>query len=723
MPDIFLSYSREDQAVARRFAEQFERAGFSVWWDATLRSGDDYDAVTEAALRGAKAVVVLWSRRSVTSRWVRAEATVAERNRTLVPVMIEDCERPVMFELKQTADLVRWSGDGSDPHWAAVLSDVRLLVAGPRHPGIASPATPASHNPGPSRLRIAVLPFINFSPDPNNAFFADGLHDEILTTIANSTVGLEVVSRTTMMTYRTAPKAAAEVARELGATHVLEGSVRREHDNVRMRLQLVEGASDRLVWKEDYDRQLVSAMTLQAEVAREVSRQLSVQLEGSRDSSPPSRDTLAYDLYLKAKLAFREMNSGTHSVKLSEVEDTLTQALRHDADFVPARVERAQVGLARYALGIDHRDEYRKKIKSDIDAASRLAPRSPEVLAARAQYAADVDEDLGSALALFDHAERAGLRETSTFDGKGRNSVLRRMGRTDEAIAGLRRQIVTDPGNVYLYHDWSASEWSALRPAEAVRVIDLQIGQQRPGIRDYSGYRADLLFAFTGDLTPWRAISKAARAAWIDNEFLLGIEMYFLARDEGTAVVERLLAAVHKDAVRPGPFSGDGLYGAGQRPVAEYRGWIAMLKGDLVGARDAGTRVLEFIASEPARRQNDWFLTLLAGAAHVFAGNFQQAQASAGAGLALMPASRNAINHRYAAFLAARIYAWCGAAMPAVALLERLATQPPGVGPATIVRDPLISKPLAESEPYQALSARLEAQIRSNVAAGLGKRG
>ncbi len=97
MPDIFLSYSREDQAIARRFAEGFEREGFSVWWDQTLRSGEAYDKVTEKALEEARAVVVLWSKTSVDSRWVRSEATQADRYGTLVPVMIEPCKLPIMF--------------------------------------------------------------------------------------------------------------------------------------------------------------------------------------------------------------------------------------------------------------------------------------------------------------------------------------------------------------------------------------------------------------------------------------------------------------------------------------------------------------------------------------------------------------------------------------------------------------------------------------------------
>ena len=97
--DIFLSYNREDAVVAKRFADGFAAEGLSVWWDTALRSGEAYDEVTEAALKAAKAVVVLWSPRSVVSRWVRAEATIADRNKTLVPVMIEACERPIMFEI------------------------------------------------------------------------------------------------------------------------------------------------------------------------------------------------------------------------------------------------------------------------------------------------------------------------------------------------------------------------------------------------------------------------------------------------------------------------------------------------------------------------------------------------------------------------------------------------------------------------------------------------
>ncbi len=150
--DIFLSYSREDQARATLFAEAFERAGLKVWWDAGLRAGEAYDEVTETALRTAKAVVVLWSKTSVASRWVRAEATLADRNKTLVPCMIEPCERPIMFELTQTAELFHWRGDREDAAFAAFFQDVRRFVVRAAAPAQAAMSVSPARGNLPRRL-------------------------------------------------------------------------------------------------------------------------------------------------------------------------------------------------------------------------------------------------------------------------------------------------------------------------------------------------------------------------------------------------------------------------------------------------------------------------------------------------------------------------------------------------------------------------------------------
>ena len=148
-PDIFISYCRQDRPSARLFAEGFAEEGFSVWWDAVMHSGETFDEVIERNLRASKAVVVLWSPRSVASRWVRAEATQADRANKLVPVIIEPCERPIIFELTHTADLPEWKGDRSDSGWQSLVNDLRRLV-GPAKEKAAAEAKAAEVPPPPA---------------------------------------------------------------------------------------------------------------------------------------------------------------------------------------------------------------------------------------------------------------------------------------------------------------------------------------------------------------------------------------------------------------------------------------------------------------------------------------------------------------------------------------------------------------------------------------------
>jgi len=147
-----LSYARQDRATARTFAECLKNEGFEVWWDASLHSGETFDEVIERNLRDARAVVVLWSPRSVASRWVRAEATLADRRNKLVPAIIEPCDRPIVFELTHTAELSDWRGDTDDIHWRTFVEDLHRMIDKARE----KEAAPAAHaEPGaqPSPIR------------------------------------------------------------------------------------------------------------------------------------------------------------------------------------------------------------------------------------------------------------------------------------------------------------------------------------------------------------------------------------------------------------------------------------------------------------------------------------------------------------------------------------------------------------------------------------------
>lgn len=160
--DIFISYSREDRQHAHAFASGLEEEGFRVWWDNAIHSGDTFDEVIENELRLAKAVVVLWSPRSVTSRWVRAEATIADRHKKLVPAIIEPCDRPIIFELTHTAELSKWKGDRSDQEWKVFVSDLWRQVGD--RPASKAPAQSEAPPPEPKSAPTPITA-VPASPD------------------------------------------------------------------------------------------------------------------------------------------------------------------------------------------------------------------------------------------------------------------------------------------------------------------------------------------------------------------------------------------------------------------------------------------------------------------------------------------------------------------------------------------------------------------------------
>ena len=153
--DIFLSYSRDDRAKARLVATCLEREGFSVWWDAEIHSGESFDMVIERQLDEARVVLVMWSPSSVKSRWVRAEAASADRLGKLVPITIEPCIRPIIFELMHTVELCHWNGDVADPAWGQLLLDLHRNL---RSRGGESAAAPVSVAPAPTPVSAAPSP-------------------------------------------------------------------------------------------------------------------------------------------------------------------------------------------------------------------------------------------------------------------------------------------------------------------------------------------------------------------------------------------------------------------------------------------------------------------------------------------------------------------------------------------------------------------------------------
>lgn len=297
MSHVFISYSHEDRAVARRYVDALQAAGLTVWWDEHLRSGESFDDKLESAIRAAAAVIVLWSKASVASRWVRAEATLADRSGTLVPVMISPCERPIIFELTHTVELAHWQGAGNDRAWQALLADVRRLIAAPR----AAPASLSNLDaivatPLPPReTLLAVLPFDNLSSDTEMLFFSDGVSDDILGRIMRGSK-LKVIGRTSSFQFRGADKPKAAAA--LNATHILDGSIRRAGSKVRIAAHLTETASHTTLWSERYDRDLDDIFAMQDEISEAIAQALDIAFFPA-NATPI--DPALYDLYLRNK--------------------------------------------------------------------------------------------------------------------------------------------------------------------------------------------------------------------------------------------------------------------------------------------------------------------------------------------------------------------------------------------------------------------------------------
>ncbi|MDB5451563.1 MAG: hypothetical protein JWO33_141 [Caulobacteraceae bacterium] len=286
--------------MARQYADALEAEGFSVWWDAALRSGEAFDQAIETALRAARAVVVLWSPRSVASRWVRAEATLADRNKTLSPVIIEACERPIIFELTHTTDLSGWQGARDDPSWRALVAEVRRFV------GLREAPKPAAAIPKPAaddRPSILVLPLINMSGDPEQEYFSDGVSEDIITDLGRVSA-LSVISRNTAFSYKGKTVAPGQLAGALGVTHILEGSVRKSGQRVRITAQLTDAARDTQVWAERFDRTLDDIFAIQDEISQAIVAALKVKLAPAEKRALEQRQTEnpeAYELYLLAR--------------------------------------------------------------------------------------------------------------------------------------------------------------------------------------------------------------------------------------------------------------------------------------------------------------------------------------------------------------------------------------------------------------------------------------
>src|SRR5215475_5651187 len=346
----FFSYVYEDGEFALRLAKDLRAAGAAVWIDRLdIKVGQHRDRAVEEALAECPQLLLILSPTSVDSPKVMSEVSFAlEQGKTILPVIHRNCKIPFRLRCLQNVDLtlnydeglgrllealevaalplkmpqdaVKQAGqsltDPSDPDsrqrksnlwkkriysWLVPIGGVLIVVLafGLNHLGLERRSQTAGL--AIPEKSIAVLPFENISRDPDNAYFADGIQDEILTRLAKI-ADLKVISRTSTQHYKSAPENLPEIARQLGVAHILEGSVQKAGNAVHINVQLIKAATDAHLWGESYDRELQNIFGVEGEVAKAIADQLRAKLSGQEEqviATKPTDNPEAYDAYLR----------------------------------------------------------------------------------------------------------------------------------------------------------------------------------------------------------------------------------------------------------------------------------------------------------------------------------------------------------------------------------------------------------------------------------------
>ena len=340
MADVFVSYARSDKARVAPLVAAIEAKGWSVWWDPEIDAGQQFDAQIEAALKAAKAVLVVWTPTSVTSRWVRGEAREAADRGTLVPVRFDGATLPMDVRAIHTTDLDGWGDNPQSAAFQGLLRSLSSMIARPGAPQAehtSANMTTATDKVAAGRIGICVLPFANMSGDPEQEYFSDGISEDIITDLTKVSA-LFVVARNTAFGFKGKNVDVLQVARQLKVGHVLEGSVRKAGGRVRITGQLTEGNTGGQVWAERYDRDLSDIFALQDEISQAIVKALKLKLLPEEKKAIEQRGTdsvEAYNLYLMARQTYITSNSSDDraaaaiirlSTRATEIDPNYAQA-------------------------------------------------------------------------------------------------------------------------------------------------------------------------------------------------------------------------------------------------------------------------------------------------------------------------------------------------------------------------------------------------------------
>jgi TolB-like protein/class 3 adenylate cyclase/Flp pilus assembly protein TadD len=499
---------------------------------------------------------------------------------------------------KGTAPVVREKrGRGKSWIIAAALIVLAALALGGlllfwRSASVGNRATTASAIPEKS---IAVLPFENLSEEKANAYFADGIQDEILTRLAKI-ADLKVISRTSTQHYKSAPENLPDIARQLGVAHVLEGSVQKSGDAVRVTVQLIKAANDSHVWADTFDRKLTDIFSVETDVAKAIADQLRAKLTGQEEqviTAKPTDSPEAYDAYLRG-LAYN-LKTSTTPTNLLAAQKYLRDAVRLDPKFALAWAMLSYVEAAGYITqNLQPTVALREEIRQAAETAANLQPNLGEAAFAKAHYYYSCLKDYDTAERYFEQARR--LLPNNSQIPESLAYVARRRGQWDQSEAYFNEAERLDPRNVSMLTQRGQSYVALRRFPDAVRKYD-QVLNIIPDDVDTIGQKAAVLQA-QGDLAQAGAL-LAPLVLPSDDSISLEIQAYQAILERRPApIIARLKEIVSKPDPALGYINGE---------LRFYLGWVQEVTGDHAAAeaswRQARIELEPFVKDQPDNAQ------------------------------------------------------------------------------------------------------------------------
>ncbi len=435
------------------------------------------------------------------------------------------------------------------------------------------PLTPPAAIPEKS---IAVLPFENLSSEKENAYFADGIQDEILGRLSKI-ADLKVISRTSTQHYKTAPENLREIARELGVAHILEGSVQKSHDEVRVNVQLIKAANDSHLWAETFDRKLTDIFSVETDISKAIADQLRAKLSGVEQeviAAKPTSNPAAYDAYLRG-LAYTLKTGGITPAKSLGAQKYLREAVRLDPKFALSWALLSYVDALGYITqSLQPTAELREETRAAAETALTLQPNLGEALMAKGYYYYGCLKDYDSATRYFDQA-RQFLPNNSRIP-ESLAYVARRRGQWEQSESYFNEAERLDPRNANLLTQHVLSYAILRRFPEALRKLD-QVLNVTPDDLDTVALKAAILQG-EGNLPEAAALLAPLHPA-ADDPFALETQVYQTILERRPAqIVARLKEILAKPDPAMGYFNGE---------LRFWLGWAQKVADDVAAAKES----------------------------------------------------------------------------------------------------------------------------------------